>query len=107
MNDEQLIHLSVLVSLNRMMTGNYLDLCTIDSAMKALGRIPDGAAYTVLRQLHCVHWDKMPGELREAVPGLIERCLNIPVSQFQITPAARVELAPQKPWLVRLLSSGS
>lgn len=85
MNDQQLTHLSVLTSLNKMLRGSHFDICTVDAAAKALGSIPDGRAYAILRPLHCVHWGDMPAELRAAVPKLIERCLDVPAHQFQIT----------------------
>jgi hypothetical protein len=85
MNDQQLSHLAVLTSLNKMMTSKHFDICTVDSAITVLGSIPDGRAYKILRPLHCVNWMDMPCELREAVPKLIERCINVPAHQFQIT----------------------
>lgn len=68
-----------------MMRNTYFDICTLDGAIKALATIPDPAAYLILRPLHCVHWGEMPRELREAVPGLIERCIGIPAHQFLLT----------------------
>ena len=91
MNDQQLSHLSVLTSLNKMMKGTHFDICTVDAAVKVLGAVPDGAAYAILRPLHCVHWMDMPRELRDAVPKLIERCISVPAHQFQIT-----EITPEQ-----------
>jgi hypothetical protein len=85
MNDQQLAHLSILTSLNKMMTTSHFDICTVDAAIKVLGSTPDGQAYKILRHLHCVNWMDMPRELREAIPKLIERCINVPAHQFQIT----------------------
>jgi hypothetical protein len=85
MNDQQLSHLSVLTALNKMMTSNRFDICTVDDAIKVLSSTPDGQAYKILRPLHCIHWMDMPRELREAIPKLIERCINVPAHQFQIT----------------------
>lgn len=85
MNDSQLSHLSILTALNSMMKSKYLDICVIDQAIKALGTVPDARAYNILRPLHCVHWMDMPSELRDAVPKLIERCINVPAHQFQLT----------------------
>ena len=86
MNDSQLTYLSVLTSLNKMMADNHFSICAIDDAMKALGCVGDGAAYKILRPLHCVKWMDMPTELRGAVPKLIERCLAVPAHHFQLTP---------------------
>lgn len=96
MNDNQLGHLSVLTALNKMMRGNYFDICTLDAAMKTLGTIPDGQAYAILKPLHCVHWSDMPRELRDAVPRLIERCINVPAHQFQLT-----EVTPERTALIQ------
>lgn len=95
MTDNQLAHLSVLTALNRMMAGRYFDICTVDAAIKTLGTVPDGRAYNILRPLHCTHWSDMPAELRAAVPKLIERCLDVPSYQFQLT-----ELPPEQRALV-------
>ena len=96
MNDNQLKHLSVLTALNKMLRSSYFDICTLDAAIKVLGTIPDGQAYTILRPLHCVHWCDMPRELRDAVPKLIERCLQVPAYQFQLT-----EMTPERQALVQ------
>lgn len=104
MNDAQLSHLSVLTALNKMMTGSHFDICTVDSAIKTLGTVPDGQAYKILRPLHCVNWMDMPAELREAVPKLIERCLNVPAHQFQLTPTTPERTALVQAGTLRLLT---
>ena len=104
MNDQQLTHLSVLTALNKMMSGGHFDICTVDMAAKALGTIPDGAAYKILRPLHCVHWQDMPPELRAAVPKLIERCLHVPAYQFQITEVTPDQAARVQAGTIRLLT---
>lgn len=85
MNDTQLAQLGVLTSLNKMMRGKYFDITTVDAAAQVLGAQPDGRAYKILRTVHCVHWGDMPAELRDAIPKLIERCINVPAYQFQLT----------------------
>lgn len=104
MNDQQLSHLSVLTSLNKMMVGDYFDICTVDKAIKTLGTYPDGAAYKILSPLHCVHWRDMPRELREAVPLLIERCIQVPAHQFQITQVTPEQQARLQSNSIRLLT---
>ena len=84
MNDTQLAQLSVLTALNKMMRDSHFDICVVDAAVKALGAQPEGRAYQILRTVHCVQWGDMPQELRDAVPKLIERCINVPAYQFQI-----------------------
>lgn len=85
MNDQQLTHLSALTALNNMLKGRHFDICVIDSVIKILGTVPDGRAYNILRPLHCVNYMDMPRELRDALPSLIERCIEVPAHQFQIT----------------------
>lgn len=110
MNDSQLTYLSVLTSLNKMMADNHFSICTIDDAMKALGCIGDGAAYKILRPLHCVKWMDMPTELRAAVPKLIERCLAVPAYQFQLTQAENLSaewIGRVQAGTLRLLTRGA
>ena len=104
MNDQQLAHLSVLTALNKMMSSSHFDICTVDSAAKALGTIPCGQAYKILRPLHCVHWQDMPRELRDAVPKLIERCLQVPAYQFQITEVTPEQAARIQSGTLKLLT---
>jgi hypothetical protein len=85
MNDQQLTHLSALTALNNMLKGKYFDICVIDRVIEILGTVPDGRAYNILRPLHCVNYMDMPRELRDELPSLIERCIEEPVRQFQIT----------------------
>lgn len=85
MTDDQLSHLSVLTALNKMLRSSHFDICVVDAAAKALGTVPDSRAYAILRPLHCINWGDMPRELRDAVPRLIERCIEAPAYQFQAT----------------------
>ena len=85
MNDQQLTHLSALTTLNNMLKARHFDICVIDSVIKILGTVPDSRAYNILRPLHCVNYMDMPRELRDELPSLIERCIEEPAHQFQIT----------------------
>lgn len=85
MDDTKLAQLSVLTTLNKMMRSSRFSICTVDDAVKVLGTMPDRRAYDILSTLHCVEWGDMPTELRDSVPKLIERCINVPAYQFQIT----------------------
>jgi len=104
MNDAQLSHLSVLTALNEMMLGRRFSICTLDDAIKTLGAVPDGRAYSILRPLHCVEWKDMPCELRDAVPKLIERCINVPAYQFQLTAVTPEQRANLQANTIRLLT---
>lgn len=68
--------LAAITALNEMMAKPYFSICTIDTVGKLLDRNPAGDAYNILHSLHCVHFDRMPKELRDAIPALIEQCLN-------------------------------
>ena len=84
-----------LTSLNNMMDKGYFDICTVDSVAELLGVNAKGDAYSMLRPLHCVHWDKMPPEVREAVPGLIQECLGVaPVFKFKTLEALVIDVGP-------------
>lgn len=74
-----------LASLNKMMRSSFFSICEIDRLGEMLGvPVRSTQAYKLLYPLHCMHWDQMPNEVREAVPGLIKECLGTPVSQFNV-----------------------
>jgi hypothetical protein len=109
MNDIK--QLAAITALNDMMSKGYFCICTIDKVAKMLGINARGEAYDTLSPLHCVHFDKMPQELRDAIPGLIHQILSIqPTYQFTLPArqASRVvaTIEPEKPrgFLQRLRS---
>lgn len=103
--------LAALTALNAMFSKNYFDICTIDSVATMLQVNPKGETYDLLRTMHCVHYDKMPRELRGQLPDLVMQCLGGPQNvQFTLVPAPSqsisvevVRLAPQKRGLFQLL----
>jgi hypothetical protein len=100
-----------LTALNDMMSKGHFNICTIDRVAELLGvQLRGSAAYKALGPLHCIDWARMPQEVRDAVPGLIQECLGIaPVFQFKtaqqrvidITPYA--EPKPERKGFLRLL----
>lgn len=76
---DKLRELSALTALNAMMEGTYFSICVIDSVAEMLKRSPRGEAYSILKPLHCVRFDKMPKELRDLLPSLIGECLGTPM----------------------------
>lgn len=44
--------------------------------MELIGARKGGQAYQMLHALHCVHYDKMPPELRARIPELVNECLR-------------------------------
>ena len=102
--------LSALTALNSMMAKDWFDICTVDRVAELLGVSCGGSeAYKILHPLHCVAWAKMPQELRDAVPGLIQECIGIaPQYQFKTTQQPVIEVSattnePKRGFL-RLLS---
>lgn len=86
--------LAALTSLNDMMAKGYLNICTINTIAEMLGINPKGDAHRTLHPLHCVNFEKMPAQLRQAIPGLIRECLSIePTYQFP-SPVAKAEPEP-------------
>lgn len=67
--------LAAVAALNEMFDKGWLSICTINNVAKMLGIEPEREAYNTLHALHCVHFNKMPKDLRSQVPGLIQRCL--------------------------------
>lgn len=113
MTTDHLRRLSAETALNNMMEGRYFDICTIDKVAAVLNVQPEGDAYKILRPLHCVDWAKMPAELRDAVPGLIEKCLGVaPTYRFKLPREASVIVditparQPERRGFLRLLGGG-
>jgi hypothetical protein len=107
--------MSALTSLNSMMHKGYFDICTVDSVGELLGIKPREAdAYLILRPLHCIHFNRMPQELRDAIPSLIQECLGVaPVFQFRTLDPLVIEIrepveapTPKRSGFLRLLGGG-
>lgn len=95
-----------MAALNNMLAGSHFSICTIDTIGEMLGVSVKGEAYAMLRSLHCMDWGKMPAEIKEAVPGLIQECLGVaPVFQFRtMTPVViEVGAAPKKDGVLKRL----
>lgn len=108
--------LAALTAINNMLASNYFDICTIDKVAELLNIQRGGESYRTLSTLHCIHYAKMPAELRSAIPSLIEDVLGVaPAYQFATltpsvidmnpAPAARQE-APAQRGVLRLLGIG-
>lgn len=85
MNDQQLAQLSALTALNQMMRKGTFYVSTVKEVARAIGAVPDPRALEILQPLHCTEIGSMPPELQAALPKLIERCINVPAYQFQLT----------------------
>ncbi len=95
--NHDLRQMSAMTALNSMMSGRFFDICTIDSVGKMMGVRPEGEAYNILRPLHCIHWEKMPDELRDAVPDLIRQCLGVgPSYVFKTLTQEVIDVTPAR-----------
>lgn len=91
--------LAALTAINNMLAGGHFSICTIDSVADLMG-IPRNSceAYQTLRALHCIDYAKMPAELRNAIPGLIEQVLGVePAYQFATLTSRVIEMTPAPP----------
>jgi hypothetical protein len=86
-------------ALTKMAEQGYFDICTIDKIRSAAGvGRGEGEAYKTLSMLHCIHYDKMPGELRDALPSLVAEVLQEPAIEFSLRPAMKtLTTIDQKP----------
>ena len=95
--------IAAMVALNSMMQGGHFNICTIDSVATLMQVNPKGEAYDTLRVLHCIGWDKIPAELREAIPDLIRQCLGVaPSYVFRTLDQEVIDVTPARTWLQRL-----
>ena len=105
MNDRQLAHLSAIASLNDMMRKGTFYISTVTEVAKAIGAVPDPRAMDILRPLHCMEIGRLPPELRDAIPALIERCIGTPAYQFSAHQADNPALV--QAGTVRMLTRGA
>lgn len=91
--------LTALTAINNMLAGGHFSICTIDSVAEMMGIPRNGSeAYQTLRALHCIDYAKMPAELRNAIPGLIEQVLGVePAFQFATLAPRVIEMNPAPP----------
>lgn len=87
--------LTALTAINNMLAGGHFNICTIDRVADMLGIQRSGSeAYQMLGALHCIDYAKMPAEVRDAIPGLIEQVLDIkPAFQFSTMSKQVIDMA--------------
>ncbi len=66
----------------------YFNICSIDKILKILEARQGGRAYELLHALHCIHYDKMPQELRNRIPYLVNECLSQTENVIDVTQVA-------------------
>lgn len=72
---------------NMLITKNYFDICTLDSIAKTMGVKLGGPDYSALRNLHCMDWAEMGGELRDQVQAKCFELLGLPFPRVIEVPA--------------------
>jgi len=75
------------VALNHLFTEKYFSVCTLDKILDVAEVSRKSAAYKLLSALHCVHYDQMTREVREALPHLVREALT------PVTPCEAAEIA--------------
>lgn len=65
-------------ALRKMVSDQYFDICVVDSIVKMMGLVPNRDVYSVLKTLHCVHYNRMPDRLLKQLPELISAVLASP-----------------------------
>lgn len=106
---DDLKQLAAMTALNKMLASHYFDITTIDRIGDMLSINPRGEAYTVLRTIHCVHYDEMPKPLRDAIPDLIRQCLGVEtIYRFETLQQQVIDVtpAPKRGGFMRLLGGG-
>ncbi len=95
---QDLKQMAALTALNNMLAEGHFSICTLDKVGKLLGIKPAGDAYNILSSVHCIDYAKMPAELRDAIPDLIQQCLGVaPVYQFKTLDKRVIEVStPEK-----------
>jgi hypothetical protein len=71
--------LAIQTALEKMLHGNYFDICTVDNVLKITRTVPDGRVYNALRLLHCIHYRDMPRELLVEIPGMLAEVFRGPL----------------------------
>lgn len=70
--------LVVQTALDHLFTQSHFSICQLDSVLKIINAPQGSDAYTLLRSLHCVDYAKMPRDLRDRIPHLVNECLRPP-----------------------------
>lgn len=65
-----------LTAVAKMLKSNYFSICTVDSVCQLIGANASGAAYDMLRALHCIHYTAMPRDVLEGIPALMREVFS-------------------------------
>lgn len=76
---------AAVVAINNMLASGHFSICVVRDVAEILEGDIKCEEYTILRTLHCVDYDKMPPDVKKAIPQLIMACMKRPdVFQFPI-----------------------
>lgn len=75
MNLEQLKQISVARALQEMVDKGHFSICTIDNLAKQAGVIIPQEAYQIMRNYHCVNFNKMTTDERQILLSLCGQAL--------------------------------
>jgi hypothetical protein len=91
--------LAALTALNDMMDKGRFDICCVREVGKMLGVNAEAHdSYRVLSPLHMIHFGKMPQQLQDAIPKLVQDCLGMaPTFRFKTVKAEVIEVNEQPP----------
>ncbi len=68
--------LVVQTAVSHLFKQTHFSICDLRNVMEIVGARKGSEAYKLLQNLHCVDYDKMPPELRERIPHLVNECLR-------------------------------
>lgn len=81
--------LVVTAALNDLFTKQWFDMCNLNKVREIVNAPRNSEAYKLLDALHCVAYDKMPPDLRNRIPQLVNEVLRPPIV---VDPAVGVAL---------------
>ena len=94
---DKIKEIAALTALNDMMAKGWFDICVINKVADLIDVNPSGDAYRILAVLHCIHYDKMPADLRDSIPDLVQQCLGIaPIFQFKTLNQKVIDVTPER-----------
>ena len=71
--------LAAMTSLNKLMKQRHFDICTVRDVGDLLGiPVRNTEEYKILQTLHCVDYSEMPPQLRDAIPSMVKKILELP-----------------------------
>jgi hypothetical protein len=74
---EETKRLVAVTALNAMLRKGYFDICVIRCVAEMLDIEAEGDAYRTLAPLHCIHYEDMSAEVKDALPSLIKTLLGV------------------------------